>query len=116
MIWAQGESDANPPDSLNYARALSFMIAALRRDLDSPDLRVLLGVNTRYGNGRNPFLPVIIEAQRTVATTVPRVAYVDTSGSTIINPSHWDSQGTLSAGERFAVALLQEESGPPGFR
>jgi hypothetical protein len=116
MVWVQGESDANPSDSLNYARALSFMIAALRRDLASPDLRVLLGVNTRYGDGRNPFLPVIIEAQRTVAATVPRVAYVDTSGSTIINPSHWDSQGTLSAGERFAAALLQEESGPSGIR
>ena len=116
MVWVQGESDANPPDSLNYARALSFMIAALRRDLDSPDLLVLLGVNTRYGDGRNPFLPVIIEAQRTVAATVPQVAYVDTSGATILNPSHWDSQGTLSAGERFAAALLQEESGPPGSR
>jgi len=47
---------------------------------------------------------------------VPQVAYVDTSGATILNPSHWDSQGTLSAGERFAAALLQEESGPPGSR
>ena len=116
LIWVQGESDANPPDSLNYARALSTLIATLRRELDSPDLLVLLGVNTRYGNGRNPFIPVIIEAQRTVAATMPRVAYVDTSGSTIINPSHWDSQGPLSAGEQFAAALLQEESDSPDSR
>lgn len=116
LIWVQGESDANPPDSLNYARALSTLIATLRRDLDSPDLLVLLAINTRYGNGRNPFVPVIIEAQRTVAATMPRVAYVDTSGSTIINPSHWDSQGTLSAGEQFAAALLQEESASPNSR
>ena len=86
------------------------MIAALRKDLDSPQLIALLAVNTKFGGGKNPFMPKIIEAQQALAAKDPRCAYVDTAGATIANIAHFDTAGTLDVGHRFAEALLKIEA------
>ena len=83
------------------------MIRSLREDLDVPDLLVLLGVNTRFGGGRNPHLADVITAQQAFAEGDPNASYVDTSGATIANSVHFDGPGTLDVGERFAAALME---------
>ena len=110
LVWVQGESDSNPTDAPNYEQALTSMIAAVRKDLDTPRLVVLLGVNTHFGNDKNPHVARIIEAQRAIAAKDPRCVYVDTEGAETLKPSqtHFTAAGTLEVGRRFADALLKQ--------
>jgi hypothetical protein len=112
FVWVQGESDANAKDSPAYAANLSAMLKSLRTELAAPDLILLLGVNTRFGNGKNAFMPKIIEAQKEVAAALPRARYVDTAGAETLPPSHthFTAVGTLEIGRRFAEALLAAET------
>lgn len=63
VVWVQGETDANEKDAPNYEKAPGAMIAALRKDLNSPRLIALVGINAQFGGGKNAFMPKIIEAQ-----------------------------------------------------
>jgi lysophospholipase L1-like esterase len=112
LVWVQGESDSNPADAPNYERALGALIAALRKDLEAPQLIALLGVNTRFGNGKNLFVPKIVEAQKALASKDARCIYVDTAGAETLPPSHthFTAAGTLEVGNRFAEALRKIES------
>jgi hypothetical protein len=112
FVWVQGESDANAKDSPVYAANLTKMLQRLRSELDAPDLILLLGVNTRFGNGKNAFMPKVIAAQQEVATALPRARYVDTAGAETLPPSHthFTAAGTLEIGRRYAEALLAAES------
>ncbi len=110
LVWVQGESDANAGAAPKYEQALGDMIAALRKDLAAPELIALIAVNTRFGGGKNMFMPKIVEAQQSLASKLPRCAYVDTATATIANGAHYDTAGTLDVGKRFAEALLQLEA------
>ena len=111
FVWVQGESDANAKDAPTYVANLSAMLQRLRTDLNAPDMILLLGVNTRFGNGKNAFMPKVIDAQQEVATTLPRARYVDTAGAETLPPSHthFTATGTLEIGRRYAEALLSFE-------
>ena len=115
FVWVQGESDANAKDAPAYVANLSAMLQRLRADLNAPDMILLLGVNTRFGNGKNAFMPKVIAAQQEVATALPRARYVDTAGAETLPPSHthFTAVGTLEIGRRYAEALLAAESALP---
>ena len=112
FVWVQGESDANAKDAPAYVANLSAMLKSLRTELDAPDLILLLGVNTRFGNGKNAFMPKVVDAQKEVAAALPRTRYVDTVGAETLPPSHthFTAAGTLEVGRRYAEALLSFES------
>jgi hypothetical protein len=112
FVWVQGESDANAKDAPAYAANLSAMLQRLRTDLNAPDMILLLGVNTRFGNGKNAFMPKVIDAQKEVAAALPRARYVDTTGAETLPPSHthFTAVGTLEIGRRYAEALLAAET------
>ena len=110
MIWVQGESDANAGDHLHYADALTGLIAAVRRNLESPDLKVLTAFNTSFGGGENAFIGKIVDAQKAVSAADTNVEYVDTSKATTANRFHYDAKGTLDVGRWFADALIELES------
>ena len=105
--WVQGESDANANDSVIYAQNLNAMLTSIRKELNVPKLAALIAVNTRFLEGRNQFVPVIIEQQKMVASFDPRWEYVDTSAATIANQVHYDSKGTLEVGRLFAESLFE---------
>jgi len=111
FVWVQGESDANAKDTPAYVANLSAMLQRLRVDLNAPDMILLLGVNTRFGNGKNAFMPKVIDAQKEVAAALPRARYVDTAGAETLPPSHthFTAAGTIEVGRRFAEALLSLE-------
>jgi hypothetical protein len=111
FIWIQGESDANPKNAPDYAANLTKMLTRLRADLGTQDLVLLLGVNTRFGNGKNPFIQHIVDAQKQIAATLPYTRYVDTTGAETLPPSHthFTATGTLEIGRRYAETLLEIE-------
>ncbi len=110
LAWVQGESDANATDAQRYQLALGQMLTALRKDLAAPEMICLLAVNTRFGGGKNIYMPNVIEAQQSVARTLERAAYVDTSSASIANNVHYDAAGTLEVGRMFAESLLRIEN------
>ncbi|MCB1235475.1 MAG: hypothetical protein KDM91_10420 [Verrucomicrobiae bacterium] len=110
LAWVQGESDANANDAPLYTDNLGKLIAALRRDLATPEMIALVAVNTRFGGGKNAFMPKIVEAQRAAAERDPRCEYVDTAEATIANTAHYDTAGTLLVGRLFAETLLRNEA------
>lgn len=112
FVWVQGESDANAKDAPVYAANLTAMLKKLRAELEAPDFILLIGVNTRFGNGKNAFMPKVVEAQKQVAATLPRARYVDTSEAETLPPSHthFTAKGTLEIGRLYAEALLAAES------
>lgn len=114
LVWVQGESDATAAHAPRYEANLRAMLERLRADLEAPGLVLLLGVNTRFGNGKNPHLPAIIDAQKAIADSLPRCAYVDTAGAETLGPSHthFTAAGTMEVGKRFAEALRVEEKIP----
>lgn len=115
LVWVQGESDATPQNASQYEKNLARMLDRLRNDLNAPELIALLGVNTRFGNQKNPNMPLVIAAQRSLSQKDSRAAYVDTEGAQTLAPSHthFTAQGTLEVGRRFAESLLKYESQIP---
>jgi hypothetical protein len=111
LVWVQGESDATAMAAPPYEKALGEMLGALRREIEAPDLILLLAVNTRFGNGKNPHMPAVIAAQKALGESIPRCDYVDTEGAGTLEPSHthFTASGTIEVGERFATALLEAE-------
>ena len=109
LLWVQGESDANAADAANYEKNLGAMLAALRKDLEAPELVALLAVNTRFGNDKNPFMPKVIAAQQALAAKDKLCVYVDTAGAETLLPgrTHFTAAGTLEVGRRFAAELAK---------
>ncbi len=115
LLWVQGESDANRADAPVYAENLGRMLSRLRADLAAPNLPALIAVNTRFGNDRNAFMPVIVEQQRALAARDRWCRYVDTAGAETLAPphTHFTAKGTLEVGRRFAAALRDFEASRP---
>ena len=110
LIWIQGESDANKTNAPKYADSLEKLIQKLRNEMASPKLPALIALNTRFSNGTNKFVPVIVEQQKLLVSRSPNIHYVDTSTATIANSAHYDAAGTLLVGRLFAEQLLKVES------
>ncbi len=110
LAWVQGESDANANDAPLYEKRLGELVEALRKDLEAPEMVALIGVNTNFGNGKNPFMPKIVEAQQALCGHLPHSIYVDTAGSTYANAAHFDTAGTVDLGVRYAKALIRAEA------
>ena len=120
LVWVQGESDATPAYAPLYTKNLAHLITRLRSDLAAPELIALIGVNTRFGNGKNPNMPLVIASQKAIDAQDPLAVYVDTEGAETLPPSHthFTAKGTLEIGRRYAKALLafkpgQTSANPP---
>jgi iduronate 2-sulfatase len=105
FLWIQGESDANAKNAPQYTDNLTALIQSLRTDLKAPKLPALFAVNTRFGLGKNEFMPAIVAAQKEAAKADRLSIYVDTAKATIANPAHFDTKGTLLVGRQFAEAF-----------
>jgi hypothetical protein len=110
LAWVQGESDANEKDAPKYAERLKAMFETLRRDINTARLPILVSVNVHFHEGKNKFMPDIIAAQKRVGHELHDCRYVDTSGAGLANPVHFNTEGTIDVGKRFASALLAIES------
>lgn len=109
MVWIQGESDATSQAAPLYEQNLSRFLTSLRNDLAAPRLIAIIGVNTRFGDGKNPHLPSVIAAQKALAEKDNLSRYLDTADAETLPPNHthFTAKGTLEVGRRAAAVLLQ---------
>jgi hypothetical protein len=111
LLWMQGESDARVPElAKDYPQHLTHLIAALRRDLDSPQMKVVIGeINPAKGTPVSPF-PFVDEvraAQRAIPAKDSLTVCISTDGLTKAKDQvHYDTAGLQGLGLRFAEALL----------
>lgn len=111
LLWMQGETDARVPElAKDYQQHLTNLIASLRRDLDAPQMKAVIGeINPAKVTPVSPFPFVddVRSAQRATAAKDPLTVCIRTDGLTKAKDEvHYDTAGQEGLGQRFAEALL----------
>ena len=103
MFWMQGEGDAVDGMGAAYEANLRAFVDQVRLDLASPDLPFVLGrILEGWGDPFND--QAVRAAQVAVGTTTPWATWVDTDDLSALG-GHYDADGQVHLGERFAEAL-----------
>ncbi|MBD1422776.1 sialate O-acetylesterase [Sphingobacterium chuzhouense] len=104
LLWQQGESDANTNDALLYKERLIALMHAFRRDLESPNLPIVIG-------GLGDFLKSnraeqINQAMKEAVDILGNAAYSEASKLGHIGDSlHFNSAAQRENGMRMAEAM-----------
>ncbi len=117
VLWMQGESDTRYPAlGPNYFENFKTMIAAFRRDLNSPALpfffgRVNMPADATEDDKKTikfPYIQQVRTAQERAAREIPGVYLIETDD--LVKQSdriHYDAAGQITLGRRFAEAWLK---------
>ncbi len=103
VLWYQGESDAMKPEAAKiYAQTFTDFIAALRKDLDQPDLPFYYVQIGRFVNGGSPKdWNAVQDAQRLIAERVPNTAVVASVDLELDDGIHISTSGQKRLGRRL---------------
>lgn len=107
VLWMQGERDANIEEAgREYYENIRTLVEAFRKDLGREDLPFLLGqVNPPPQRYRAS--DIVRLAQRRIADELPNVYLIETDDlSKWDDALHYDSEGLLELGRRFANKLV----------
>lgn len=131
FCWMQGERDAKTGLAAVYQRALTQLIANLRRDLGRSDLHVVIGRLSDHAPGADlqAGWDQVRNVQLQTARSDPRVAWVDTDDlnnlvqdGRPVDDLHYSPEGYVTFAQRLArqsVRLIQgqppDPSGRPGL-
>jgi hypothetical protein len=110
MLWMQGERDARLAESAaGYGAKLRAFVAAVRRDVQRPDLPFLCAqVDPPYAHAG-----AVRDAQAALPAQVPGTILVPTDGlGRYADKLHYDTAGQLELGRRFARVYLTLGAGP----
>jgi hypothetical protein len=121
----QGETDgmrSKGGDPTHYAFRLLGLVESLRRDLQRPDMKVVIGRICDWGNGRN--WNQVREAQVAFAERDGQAAWVDCDDlndrldddGQYRNDLHYTESGYMRLGQRFAeqaVKLIKAQESKP---
>lgn len=109
FCWMQGERDAKEQLSACYAEAMQQLIADLRRDLDRPDMRFVIGRLSDFGKPDDKHWQAVRKAQVEVANADPLGAWVDCDDlndkekdGVKRDDLHYTKEGYALLGRRFA--------------
>jgi hypothetical protein len=121
FLWMQGEKDAKAGLAPAYEASLKQLIANLRRDLDAPNMNVVIGRISDHSPGPDfqPGWNKVREVQVAIAESDPQGSWVDTddtndkakNGNTI-NDLHYTPEGYDLFGRRLArqaVLLINDQ-------
>ena len=119
FCWMQGERDANGGAQAAYKDALQLLITKLRRDLERPDMNIVIGRIGDYALDRESCVAVR-KAQREIVSEDESGAWVDVDDlndrevdGKMVNAVHYNRpEGYIILGQRFArqgYALIKGE-------
>ena len=134
ILWYQGEADGSPALAKTYGTRFREFIAAVRRDLESPQLPVLTAQLNRttmpclriippQGDGAKAWFPeevhrswsLVREAQRQAAKEIAGVYIVPTTDLALSDNIHNSAPAEMILGERFANLALGKVYGRPAL-
>lgn len=108
ILWHQGESDSKEGAAGLYAARLADLVTRLRRDLEAPEIPVLVGGLSEPLRARSEHARAVDRALRDFAERDPHAAYVASDGLTLMaDNTHFDAASAREFGRRYAKALLQ---------
>lgn len=112
LIWMQGESDGLEGHGAVYERSLAGFVAQMAKDIERPDLHVVIGRISDFGTSRNNAeWDLVREAQVRFAQTSPLTGWIDTDdlndgviidGKAVSNDLHYAPEAYKILGMRFA--------------
>lgn len=101
ILWHQGEADSADDLPRAYTDKFTAMIDRLRRDLDAPEVPVVVGELGRFRAGNTGINAVLAQ----LPSHVSRCAFVSSEGLTDKGDGiHFDSRSLRELGRRYAVA------------
>jgi hypothetical protein len=115
FIWHQGIDDAiHPKLSVSYERNLRALIGVLRKRYagDKTPFVLARSVNSPIarrgtGGGEGDPMAIVRRAQVSVATTVPRCAWINVDDLPNVVEHHFSAASQLTIGRRFADEYLK---------
>ncbi len=119
FCWMQGERDASGGAQAAYKQSLQRLIANLRRDLERPDMNIVIGRLSDAGQSKESWA-AMRKIQMEIVNEDPRGAWVDCDDlndrmkdGKVQNAVHYERpEGYVILGERFArqgYALIKGE-------
>ena len=117
MIWHQGETDSEKQANADsYGTRLARMIQDLRKDLDQPELPVVLGQLGEFLSltpAKFPGAPTVQAALKKIPDTVPHTAFADSAGLGHKGDKlHFNAEASKELGIRFAKAMTALQKQP----
>lgn len=109
ILWHQGEADCTPEQIAAYPAQFAAMIAQLRKDLEAPDVPVIIGEIGHFSDEATAFNRSIPK----IAAGVPRCDFVmaddlNHKGDNV----HFDTASMHTYGERYAESYLKMDPPP----
>lgn len=101
IVWHQGESNAN--DYADYVANLKTLIEDYRKDLNSPQLPLIVGEVGRW----NPQLKSVSRKIALVPDSIPNAYLVTSQRLGHIDEFHFDSKSQRKLGRRFAERYFE---------
>ena len=116
MIWMQGESDAinGTASASAYEENLTNFIGQVRSDFATPDMPFVVGRINAYAWGTPENNNLVRTAQMTVPGVVGQASWFDTDDLPLSLFGHYNTQGQLTLGDRFADHIVQISEPEPG--
>ena len=119
FCWMQGERDASSGAQAAYKEALQLLITKLRRDLERPDMNIVIGrlsdaggTKESWGAMRKIQMEIVNEDKSGAWVDVDDLNDRDVDGK-IVNAVHYNRpEGYINLGQRFArqgYALIKGE-------
>lgn len=101
IIWHQGEANSGRADK--YMPKITELIAALRADLNNPDLPFVAGQLSLDKPKRKAFNKMILELPNHVKNT----AVVTSENTATIDKTHFNSASQRILGKRYAIKMKE---------
>lgn len=110
VLWYQGESDANPGAAGEFAERFKGFVAAVRRDLESPELPFYYVQIGRFviGGREAASWKIVQEAQRKLWREIPSSAAVSVIDLPLDDLIHVGTPGLKRLGARLAKIVRRE--------
>lgn len=104
MLWMQGEADAGSIEQANaYEQNLRNFIKNVKTDFNCPNLKLVIG---RISNSSAwVYRATVRPAQEKVANELKNTSWINTDDLPMVDMYHYNSDGQLTLGSRFATAM-----------
>ncbi len=108
VLWMQGEADAKYPTAARqYAGNLNRFVTALRHELHTPNALFIMG-SVNPPARLFPATEIVQQAQKSAITRIRNIRLVRTDDLDKRNDHlHYNTEGQLELGKRFARAYLK---------
>jgi hypothetical protein len=102
MMWLQGESDAAEGNAMSYAKNLIIFIEHIRNIGNNKEMPFIIARVLDYFGSKTGQAQILRNQQIKVATKDTYADWFSTDHCEKLNPGHYNSNGCLEIGRRFA--------------